>query len=218
MDLLRDLLAADPGVPRLTVYNETTGARLDFSAQTLDNWAAKVGNMLYEEFDLQPGSRIAVDLPAGWQAVAVVLGALASGIGYTIGPDPSAEVLFTSPDRADGTFTGDVAVVTDDPFGRGVEECGGTVPDGIVDFGPVVRFYGDQFPYPTKTLNALVDSAVPRPPTGARTLITGWSDDKGFTSGVLAPLAAGGSVVVVSGPVDSIRLDAIATAERVTHR
>ncbi|MBI9001674.1 TIGR03089 family protein [Corynebacterium sp. CCM 9185] len=218
MDLLRDLLTADPGVPRLTVYNETTGARLDFSAQTLDNWASKVGNMLYEEFDLQPGSRIAVNLPAGWQAVAVVLGALAAGIDYTIGADPSAEVLFTSPDRVDASFTGDIAVVTDDPFGRGVEECGGTVPDGVVDFGPVVRFYGDQFPYPTKTLHQLVGDDAGLPPAGARTLITGWTDGAGFTSGVLAPLAAGGSVVVVNGPVDSTRLEAIATTERVTHR
>ncbi|MBV7292544.1 TIGR03089 family protein [Corynebacterium sp. TAE3-ERU16] len=218
MDLLRDLLAADPGVPRLTVYNETTGARLDFSAQTLDNWASKVGNMLYEEFDLQPGSRIAVDLPAGWQSVAVVLGALAAGIDYAIGSDPSAEVLFTSPDRVDSTFTGDTAVVTDDPFGRGVEECGGTMPDGVVDFGPVVRFYGDQFPYPTKTLREVVGDSAVLPPVGARTLITGWTDNAGFRSGVLAPLAAGGSVVVVNGPVDSARLEAISTTERVTHR
>ena len=218
MDLLRDLLAADPGVPRLTVYNETTGARLDFSAQTLDNWASKVGNMLYEEFDLQAGSRIAVDLPAGWQSVAVVLGALAAGIDYTIGSDPSAEVLFTSPDRVDSAFTGDTAVVTDDPFGRGVEECGGTMPDGVVDFGPVVRFYGDQFPYPTETLREVVGDSVVLPPTGARTLITGWTDNAGFRTGVLAPLAAGGSVVVVNGPVDATRLEAIATTERVTHR
>ena len=218
MDLLRDLLAADPGVPRLTVYSETTGARLDFSAQTLDNWASKVGNMLYEEFDLQSGSRIAVDLPAGWQSAAVVLGALAAGIDYTIGADPSAEVLFTAPDRADSAFAGDIAVVTDDPFGRGVEECGGTVPDGVVDFGPVVRFYGDQFPYPTKPLRELIDDSVVLPPAGARILITGWSDNAGFNSGVLAPLAVGGSVVVVNGPVDADRLEAIATTERVNHR
>ncbi|MCX7444770.1 TIGR03089 family protein [Corynebacterium sp. P7003] len=218
MDLLRDLLTADPGVPRLTVYDEITGARLDFSAQTLDNWAAKVGNMLYEEFDLQSGSRIAVDLPAGWQSVAVVLGALAAGVDYTIGTDFSAEVLFTSLDRADTSFTGDVAVVTDDPFGRGVEECGGTVPEGMVDFGPVVRFYGDQFPFPTGTLREKIGDTVPLPPAGSRTLITGWTDNGGFASGVLAPLAAGGSVVVVGGPVDADRLESIATTERVTFR
>ncbi|HHU67066.1 MAG TPA: TIGR03089 family protein, partial [Corynebacterium sp.] len=36
MELLAHLLRTDPSTPRLTVYNESTGARLDFSAVTLD--------------------------------------------------------------------------------------------------------------------------------------------------------------------------------------
>ena len=46
MELLAHLLHADAASPRLTVYNETTGARMDFSGQTLDNWVAKIANML----------------------------------------------------------------------------------------------------------------------------------------------------------------------------
>ena len=45
MELLAHLLHADAASPRLTVYNETTGARMDFSGQTLDNWVAKIANM-----------------------------------------------------------------------------------------------------------------------------------------------------------------------------
>ena len=52
MELLAHLLHADATSPRLTVYNETTGARMDFSGQTLDNWVAKIANMLEEELDL----------------------------------------------------------------------------------------------------------------------------------------------------------------------
>ena len=48
MELLQHILSTDPAAPRLTVYTETTGARMDFSAQTLDNWAAKVANLLEE--------------------------------------------------------------------------------------------------------------------------------------------------------------------------
>ena len=76
MNLLSHLLEADAAKPRLTVYDEATDSRLDFSAVTLDNWAAKVGNMLIEEFDLDEDSRIAIDLPVSWQAVTIALGRL----------------------------------------------------------------------------------------------------------------------------------------------
>ena len=46
--MLNHLLNADAAAPRLTVYNESTGARMDFSAQTLENWFAKIANMLEE--------------------------------------------------------------------------------------------------------------------------------------------------------------------------
>ena len=85
MELLAHLLNADAATPRLTVYNESTGARMDFSAQTLDNWVAKIANMLEEELDLEADSTIAIDLPSSWQAAVVALGALASGPSYSFG-------------------------------------------------------------------------------------------------------------------------------------
>ncbi len=147
MQLLAELLRADPAGPRLTVYDESTDSRLDFSALTLDNWAAKVANMLYEELDLEPAATITIDLPAGWQAAVIALGALAAGIDYRFGPPDlsSPEVIFCSTDRIpEGTPPAgsypDLVVVTADPFGRGVVETGGTLPEGAIDFGPTVRF------------------------------------------------------------------------------
>ena len=52
MELLAHL---SPTEPRVTVYNEALGSRVEFSALTLTNWAAKVANMLREECDLTPG-------------------------------------------------------------------------------------------------------------------------------------------------------------------
>ena len=46
MSMLAPLLATDPAAPRLTVYDETAGTRVEFSAITLDNWANKIANML----------------------------------------------------------------------------------------------------------------------------------------------------------------------------
>lgn len=217
MELLAHILNDDPAAPRVTVYNETTGARLDFSGHTLDNWAAKVANMLYEEFDLEPGSRITIDLPVGWQAIAIALGAVAAGIEFGFGePASDSEVHFTNPDRAAelglDPATIDVVLVTDDPFGRGVEETGGTVPAGMIDFGPTVRFFGDQFFYPTP---ALADHPS-QWESAARVLSTGWTDAASFDHVVLQPLASGGSVVIVSGLTTPERLAHIAKTEKIT--
>lgn len=216
MELLSHLLSTDPASPRLTVYNENTGARLDFSAITLDNWASKVGNMLLEELDLDEDSTIAIDLPVSWQAAVIVFGALATNIDVIFG-SAEADAVFTSPDRFEANSSnGDVILVSDDPFGRGVVESGGDLPEGAVDFGPTVRFYGDQFFNPTRALPDIVDATGVTPK--ARVLSTGWSDWASFTSQVLAPLAAGGSAVVVAGLADTVRLDQIAENEKVTER
>lgn len=215
MELLKNLLATDPAAPRLTFYNEATGSRLDFSAVTLDNWAAKVGNMLLEEFDLEPGDRIAIDLPPSWQVAVISLGALAAGITVAFGPEP-AEVLFCGLDvPSDGDYS-DVAVVTDDPFGRGVAEIGATLPEGTVDFGPTVRFYGDQFFPPTPSLTDCVPAALLNFAPADRVLAAGWRNWDEFSRTVLAPLACGGSSVIVSGPASTERLQKIAQAERIT--
>ena len=130
MDLLAKILASDPTTPRLTVYDENTGARLDFSGITLDNWAAKVANMLIEELDLTEDSLISIDLPPGWQAVAVALGALAADIPVTLFDAATSDVVFIAENDVQNTagnavengaagpgeYSGDVVIVTDDPL------------------------------------------------------------------------------------------------------
>lgn len=143
MELLAHLLHADAASPRLTVYNETTGARMDFSGQTLDNWVAKIANMLEEELDLEADSTIAIDLPSSWQAAVVALGALASGPSYSFGESAAlADVVFTSPSRYPAAHErqpqADIVLISEDPFGRGVVESGGDLPTGAIDFGPTV--------------------------------------------------------------------------------
>ncbi|MCG7243320.1 MULTISPECIES: TIGR03089 family protein [unclassified Corynebacterium] len=219
MELLAHLLNADAATPRLTVYNESTGARMDFSAQTLDNWAAKIANMLEEELDLEPDSTIAIDVPTSWQAAVIALGALAAGPTFDFGESAAlADVVFTSPSRylaaQERQPQADIVLISDDPFGRGIVESGGDLPTGAIDFGPTVRFYGDQYFGETQPLPELVT-----PPGGAeRLLSTGWSDKSSFTRAVLEPLAAGGSAVIVAGLCAASRLDEIAANEKVTAR
>ena len=58
------MLRADPVGPRITYYDDATGERIELSAVTLANWAAKTGNLLRDELGGGPASRVAV-LAAG---------------------------------------------------------------------------------------------------------------------------------------------------------
>lgn len=236
MDMLSHLLADDPASPRLTVYNEADGTRMDFSAQTTENWASKVANFLREELDLDDDSVILCDLPVSWQTAMIALGALAAGVTVRFATDDAIQsaagtagagaetaasgadepvVFFTTTDKADDyTGRGDVVVVTTDPFGRGVEEIGEQVPEGTIDFGPTVRFYGDFYPGQTQPLSDLIAPTSEK----LRVLSTGWTDWDSFSRQVLSPLAGGGSAVVVAGMVDTDRLAEIADNEKITAR
>ncbi len=68
------MLRADPVGPRITYYDDATGERIELSAVTLANWAAKTGNLLRDELGGGPASRVAVLLPAHWQTAAVLFG------------------------------------------------------------------------------------------------------------------------------------------------
>lgn len=93
--LLRTI-TRDPGRPRLTWYGPG-GERAELSGHVLDNWVTKTTNLLVEEHDAGPGTRVRVDLPPHWRAVVWVLAAWRTG----------AEVLV---DGADADAAVDVAV------------------------------------------------------------------------------------------------------------
>lgn len=218
MSMLTPLLRTDPASPRLTVYDEARGTRMEFSAQTLDNWANKVANMLDEEFELPPASgATCIDLPASWQSAVIALGAYNSSRVPHIGPwDCGApEVVFVGvDDAARWAHVPDCVVVSDDPFGRGVVEAGGELPTGTIDFGPTVRFYGDQY------FGASADLAAwSTPELGPeRYWVPAWTSAAEFEQYVLAPLAAGGSVVAATGLISADRQQEIMEIEKVGRR
>ncbi|AZA12899.1 TIGR03089 family protein [Corynebacterium choanae] len=225
MQLLDDLLHTDPAIPRLTVYNDSADTRVEFSAITLDNWTAKVANMLREEFDLTPGDGIVIDLPSGWQPVVIALGALAAGVTLHFPGDEEVNttpVVFTNLARAtnyaDITIDDappEIVIVTDDPLGRGVEETGGELPEDFLDFGPAIRPYGDSFTAASQRLSDLVSSDLP---TGIRLISAGFTDLASLNSAVLEPLSVGGSAVLVTPPVSIARMETIASKERAVLR
>src|SRR4051795_1039374 len=110
--LLANVRTHNPSGPLLTHYDDSTGERVELSATTLDNWVAKTANLLQDEFDVGPGSTVAVALPVHWQTAAVLLAVWSCG----------ATVVDTAPED-DGGLTGvDVVLAAQDRLAALEEE------------------------------------------------------------------------------------------------
>jgi uncharacterized protein (TIGR03089 family) len=141
-ELLRALLARDPGRPRLTWYG-TDGERVELSARTLDNWVAKSANLLVEEFDAGPGTRIGVRLPAHWRTTTWLLATWVVGACAVVGNGPSdAPSDAPSDPPSDPPSEPPDVVVTADPataVGSGLDPTaliGVALPPLVTSFGP----------------------------------------------------------------------------------
>ena len=225
--VLDPMLRADPVGPRITYYDDATGERIELSAVTLANWAAKTGNLLRDELGAGPASRVAVLLPAHWQTAAVLFGVWWIGAEVVLGGS-AADIALCTADRleeADSTGAGEVAVLSLDPFGRPADEQ----PVGVTDYATAVRVHGDQIVaerHPGRALAgqsvdevlaACQTSAVTRGLTaGDRVLSTAsWDGPDDVIEGLLAVLAIGGSLVQVANP-DPAALPRRMETEKVT--
>ncbi|MCV7245384.1 TIGR03089 family protein [Mycobacterium mantenii] len=204
------MLRADPVGPRITYYDDATGERIELSAVTLANWAAKTGNLLRDELGAGSASRVAILLPAHWQTAAVLFGVWWIGAEAVLEPGAADAVLCTAErlDEADETGAGEVAVLSLDPFGRPVPD----LPIGVTDYATAVRVHGDQIvaePRPGPALGGrsadevLADcqsSAATRGLTsGDRVLSTAaWSGPAELVDGLLSIMAVGASLVQVA--------------------
>ncbi|MGZ4512473.1 MAG: TIGR03089 family protein, partial [Mycobacterium sp.] len=204
--ILDPMLRADPVGPRITYYDDATGERIELSAATLANWAAKTGNLLRDELGAGPASRVAILLPAHWQTAAVLFGVWWIGAEAVLaGPaDPPIDIALCTAERldeADETAAGEVAVLSLDPFGRPAHD----LPIGVTDYATAVRVHGDQIvaerhPGPAlagrsvdEVLADCQSSAAARGLTAAdRVLSTApWSVPGELVDGLLAVLAVG---------------------------
>lgn len=225
--LLDPILERDPAGPRVTWYDDATGARIELSGLTLANWAAKTANLLRDEFALSPGARVAVLLPAHWQTAAVLLGCWWAGTEVVLTPDPDADFALVTPDRLDDADGVDeVAVLSLDAMGSPVRD----LPVGVTDFASAVRVHGDQF-LPGgfraaidglsvgEVLAAAKKSAAEQGiSAGDRVLSsTPWETVTELIDGYVAVLFAGASLVQVVNPDPAAAERRVAT-ERVTVR
>src|SRR3984957_4149521 len=101
------MLRADPGGPRLTYYDAATGERIELSAGTVANWAARTANFVRAELGGGPASRVAVLLPAHWQTAAVLFGVWWIGADVVLGglAGDEADIALCTASRLDEADT-----------------------------------------------------------------------------------------------------------------
>ncbi|WP_433799712.1 TIGR03089 family protein [Actinomycetospora sp. CA-084318] len=228
--LLAPVLAADARRPLITFYDDATGERLEFSGETLANWVAKTANLLRDECDVEPGTRVSVALPAHWQKAVALLGAW--WCGAQVVPADADDVAVALVDAEHLGATADLVVgFSLDAFGRPLAD----LPGDAVDYASEVRMHGDHFtPDPVAgsapalgdaTVDAVVDLSRRRAAAlgyDADTRLLSTADwpvaaEGGLVDGLLAVLAAGGSLVQVRH-ADLSALDRRAGAEKVSGR
>ena len=222
-------LARDPGAPLVTFYDDATGERAELSAKSLGNWIAKTYALLTDSLGLGPGDTAQLSLQVHWLALPVLFGCWFAGL--SVEPGQPSSVAF-----ADAGSAGSLAPA-DELFtlSRRPMAQPDTPPPGAEDYTTAVRPMPDAWagvraqaapddPALAGVSRAeLVRTAERRAAelgltTGGRLLWTSpWQQPADWISALLAPLAVGGSTVLVGNPDDSLT-DRRLVAERITVR
>ncbi|GAA3805834.1 TIGR03089 family protein [Streptomyces coacervatus] len=216
-DLLRSALAADPGRPLVTFYDDATGERVELSVATFANWVAKTANLLQGDLAAGPGDRVALLLPAHWQTAVWLLACASVGAVADVGGDPAAaDVVVSGPDALDAARAcrGERVALALRPLGGRFPQ----VPEGFADYAVEVPSQGDRFvPFAAVDPEDAGLIVAGREFSGAEVveraraeaaglgltgpgarILSGLSYDtwEGLNVGLYGPLATGGSVVL----------------------
>lgn len=213
-DLLNRELARDAARPFVTWYDDSADGRVELSLATTANWVAKIAGLLTDEHDVEPGVTLAADLPLHWQTVCVLLAVWSCG---------AAVALDVVSDLTLGPASTSDIVVQPDPMGMSLSRLVAAQPDR---FAPVVPVAGDapgllasarQWSHDELGETATQWATRHGIDGHSRVLSTHALDTPdGLVAGLLGPLAAGASVVLVNN-ADQSRLTQRCEMENVTH-
>jgi uncharacterized protein (TIGR03089 family) len=145
--LLASLIRSDPARPRLTWYDDqpgpTQGERIELSGKVLGNWVAKAANLLQEDLEVGPGSRVAVDLPPHWRAAYWLLAVWSVGAEAVVGPvDESVDLVVTTEPHRHPNACQLLAVT---PAALARSWGGARLASGTIDEAKELATYGDRF-------------------------------------------------------------------------
>jgi uncharacterized protein (TIGR03089 family) len=126
--------------PLITWYGAGPGERVELSWKTFENWVAKTANLLVEELGVAPGDRVAILLPAHWQAPVVLAACWLAGAAAVpagaVPTQPRCRVAFVHEDLLAaalqhlpaGAPRPTLVAITADLLGRGAGDLGGALP------------------------------------------------------------------------------------------
>jgi uncharacterized protein (TIGR03089 family) len=227
--------------PFITWYDDHRDERVELSYKTFGNWVAKTANLLVDEFGAEPGDQVGV-LADTWQVPVLVAACWRAGLGVVAldssggrqAPPrtPPLVAAFVAEERlADVPVPEAIPVValTADPLGRAGHDLG-----RAQNFSRIVPSMGDVFDagadppgdavtagVETATMGRLLElAAALAARTGLgdtdRVLSGRWLlPPAGAAAGLLAPLASGAGVVLVSN-FDPVKFWKRVADERVT--
>lgn len=232
-DVLTTLLRRSPGEPLVTFYDHSTSERVELSVVTYANWVAKASSLLVEEYDVERGMRIRVDLPAHWLGT-VFLGA-AWNVGLTVVWDDTCNVVVCGPASLDtwAERAEEIPVLACSllPMGVRFREA---LPPSVHDVGVEIWSQPDAFvAWDPATADDLAWVDGERRATqgemwgtaaagslltdGGRLLTVANPTSPSGVATFIEPLARGGSMVLVA-QADPERLELTAEQEQVTAR
>ncbi|KRB44292.1 MULTISPECIES: TIGR03089 family protein [unclassified Terrabacter] len=147
-EVLARMVAADPGRPRLTWYDDepgpTAGERIELSARVLANWVSKAANLLQDDAAAGPGTTVGLDLPAHWRSLYWALATWSVGATVVVGSAAAgADVLVTDSPAAAAGHGGDAVLVSLPALARSHPEAGDA--GGAVDEARELATHGDLF-------------------------------------------------------------------------
>jgi uncharacterized protein (TIGR03089 family) len=228
-ELLRAELARDAARPLLTYYDDATGERIELSVATFANWVAKTAGLLQDGLSAEPGDRVALQLPAHWQALVWASACWAVGAAVGVDKAESPAVAVAGPQTVEDADAPEVVALSLRPLGGPFTT---PLPAGVLDYAIEVPVYPDHFvalstPRPAdpglgdETLAALVSATRARADSlglsdSARVLVPTDDLSTAIRNALLLPLTVGGSAALVRNEDRSGRAARV-EAERVTN-
>lgn len=228
----------DTAAPFLTFYDDATGERVELSAATFGNWVAKTANLIQDVLAAEPGDRVAILLPPHWQTVVWLVACWEAGVVAAPGHPPrNADHVVVGPDTLEraNESSGERVALSLRPLGGGFQQ---PLPAGVLDYATEVPGQPDTFTRYGRgaapgELALMVDgraythgelvtagreAAATLGLTVTSRILTAVRLDTwdGLRTGLLAPLAAGASIVLCRR-LDRSLIERRVATERITH-
>lgn len=225
---LRRRTSSAGGDPLITYYDLGSGERTELSAVTVSNWVDKTCNLLTDEYGLDLGDTVLLDVarthPGHWVTACLELACWRLGAIVALDDGAGAQLVVSGPEydalieQATG-LGADLLACSLHPLGLPFAE---SLPSGVTDYSLEVRAQPDQYaamPVAPDELAWRSDEAtLTQAEIGAiegssrRRLLRPSTPWPAARDGILAALVGGGSLVVVVGD-DETALDRIRATE-----